>query len=118
MFLKDSAVFIDFIATSKRFISADLVYLRPHLCEKDSAYLFSRASDFSVSAYTVAEFNLHETLQIVQFVLIDLLATWFGPSFSVNAIGDYKNSKGYLAYFSEDVSLTWVGELLSSDFSI
>ena len=51
-------------------------------------------------------------------LLKDAEGNVFWPSFSVNAIGDYNNSKGYLAYFSEDVSLTWVGELLSSDFSI
>jgi hypothetical protein len=51
-------------------------------------------------------------------LLKDAEGNVFWPSFSVNAIGDYNNSKGYLAYFSEEVSLTWVGELLSSDFSI
>tara|TARA_B100000795_G_scaffold175498_1_gene132555 strand:- start:8054 stop:9037 length:984 start_codon:yes stop_codon:yes gene_type:complete len=51
-------------------------------------------------------------------ILKDAAGDVFWPSFNLNTIGDYDNTKGYLAKFSNDVSVNWTGILMSAEFIV
>ncbi len=62
--------------------------------------------------------DLFTTIADEIIILKDAAGNVYWPAYNLNTIGDFDSGKGYLAKFSTDLSVSWTGELIPSNFAI